>query len=31
MRIADAGFDAVKTENLHTFDGVRGYSQAQGE
>ncbi|MFN7519095.1 MAG: isocitrate/isopropylmalate family dehydrogenase, partial [Lysobacteraceae bacterium] len=31
MRIADAGFDAVKTENLYTFDGVRGYSQAQGE
>ncbi|MFN9966715.1 MAG: hypothetical protein ACK52N_07685, partial [Lysobacteraceae bacterium] len=20
-----------KTENLYTFDGVRGYSQAQGE
>ena len=31
MRIAEAGFDAVKTENLYTFDGVRGYSQAQGE
>lgn len=31
MRIADAGFDAVKTENLYEFDGVRGYSQAQGE
>ena len=31
MRIADAGLDAVKTENLYTFDGVRGYSQAQGE
>ena len=25
------GFDAVKTENLYEFDGVRGYSQAQGE
>ena len=23
--------DAVKTENLYTFDGERGYSQAQGE
>ncbi len=31
MRLADAGFDAVKTENLYEFDGVRGYSQAQGE
>ncbi len=31
LRIAEAGFDAVKTENLYTFDGVRGYSQAQGE
>lgn len=31
MRIAEAGFDAVKTENLYEFDGVRGYSQAQGE
>ncbi len=31
LRLADAGFDAVKTENLYTFDGVRGYSQAQGE
>jgi isocitrate dehydrogenase len=31
MRIAAAGFDAVKTENLYEFDGVRGYSQAQGE
>jgi isocitrate dehydrogenase len=30
-RIAEAGFDAVKTENLYTFDGIRGYSQAQGE
>ncbi|NBN64815.1 NADP-dependent isocitrate dehydrogenase [Microvirga tunisiensis] len=31
LRIADAGFDAIKTENLYTFDGVAGYSQAQGE
>lgn len=31
LRIAEAGFDAVKTENLYAFDGVRGYSQAQGE
>jgi isocitrate dehydrogenase len=31
IRLADAGLDAVKTENLYTFDGVRGYSQAQGE
>jgi len=31
MRIADAGLDAVKTENLYEFDGVRGYSRAQGE
>ena len=26
-----AGFDAVKTEGLFTFDGRRGYSLAQGE
>ena len=31
LRLADAGLDAVKTENLYTFDGVSGYSQAQGE
>jgi isocitrate dehydrogenase len=31
LRIAEAGLDAVKTENLYTFDGKRGYSQAQGE
>ena len=30
-RLADAGFDVVKTEHLYTFDGERGYSQAQGE
>lgn len=26
-----AGFDVVKTENLYSFDGQRGYSVAQGE
>lgn len=31
LRLAGAGLDAVKTENLYTFDGERGYSQAQGE
>jgi isocitrate dehydrogenase len=31
LRLADAGLDVVKTENLYEFDGVRGYSQAQGE
>jgi isocitrate dehydrogenase len=30
-RLYIARLDAVKTENLYTFDGVRGYSQAQGE
>jgi len=30
VRLAEAGFDAIKTENLYAFDGVRGYSQAQG-
>lgn len=30
-RLFIAGLDAVKTENLYTFDGQRGYSQAQGE
>jgi len=30
-RIADAGLDFLKTENLYTFDGQRGYSLAQGE
>jgi isocitrate dehydrogenase len=28
---ADHGIDAVKTENLYTFDGVRGYSLGQGQ
>jgi len=27
----EAGLDVVKTENLYTFDGERGYSLAQGE
>ena len=26
-----AGFDTIKTENLYTFDGRRGYSLGQGE
>ena len=30
LRLAEAGFDAVKTENLYTFDGEPGYSRAQG-
>ena len=29
--ISDAGFDFIKTENLYTFDGERGYSLSQGE
>jgi isocitrate dehydrogenase len=31
LRLHAAGLDAVKTENLYTFDGKPGYSQAQGE
>ena len=31
LRFDAAGLDAVKTENLYTFDGAPGYSQAQGE
>ena len=31
QRIADAGFDFIKTENLCTFDGERGYYIEQGE
>jgi isocitrate dehydrogenase len=27
----DAGFDVIKTENLYTFDGVRGFTLAQGQ
>jgi isocitrate dehydrogenase len=30
-RLAGAGLDFVKTENLYTFDGERGYSLGQGE
>jgi isocitrate dehydrogenase len=30
-RIADGGLDFIKTENLYTFDGQRGYSLGQGE
>jgi isocitrate dehydrogenase len=30
-RIADAGFDFIKTENLYNFDGLAGYSLGQGE
>ena len=29
-RIANAGFDFIKTENLCNFDGERGYSLDQG-
>jgi isocitrate dehydrogenase len=29
-RIAEAGFDFIKTENLYNFDGERGYSLDQG-
>ena len=31
LRIANAGFDFIKTEHLYTFDGERAYSLAQGE
>ncbi len=30
-RFQAAGYDFIKTENLYTFDGVKGYSLAQGE
>jgi isocitrate dehydrogenase len=30
QRIGDGGFDFIKTENLCTFDGERGYSLDQG-
>jgi isocitrate dehydrogenase len=30
-RVADAGFDFIKTENLYNFEGERGYSLDQGE
>ena len=29
--LAEAGIDAVKTENLYEFDGERGYSLGQGQ
>jgi isocitrate dehydrogenase len=29
-RVARAGYDFIKTENLYTFDGVSGYSLDQG-
>ena len=31
LRVANAGFDFIKTEHLYTFDGEHGYSLAQGE
>jgi isocitrate dehydrogenase len=30
-RVADSGFDFIKTENLCTFDGQAGYSLGQGQ
>lgn len=30
-RVKDAGFDFIKTENLYTFDGDRGFSLGQGQ
>jgi len=30
LRLAEAGLETVKTENLYEFDGQAGYSQAQG-
>ncbi len=29
--LGNAGFDTIKTENLYTFNGQRGYSLGQGE
>jgi isocitrate dehydrogenase len=29
-RVAGAGFDFIKTENLYNFDGERGFSLDQG-
>lgn len=29
-RVAGAGFDCIKTENLYNFDGIKGYSLDQG-
>lgn len=31
QRLAEGGIDVVKTESLFSFDGQRGWSQAQGE
>jgi isocitrate dehydrogenase len=31
MRVAQAGFDVVKTEGLYTFDGEPGFSLGQGQ
>ncbi len=31
QRVANAGFDFIKTENLYTFDDKIGYSMSQGE
>jgi len=31
QRVANAGFDFIKTENLYTFDDKIGYSSSQGE
>lgn len=30
-RLAETGFDFIKTEHLYSFDGERGYSLGQGE
>ena len=30
QRVADSGFDCIKTENLYNFDGQPGYSSAVG-
>lgn len=30
-RLTEAGYEIIKTENLYTFDGERGYSLGQGE
>ena len=30
-RVANAGYDFIKTENLYTFDGERGFSLDQGQ
>jgi isocitrate dehydrogenase len=31
QRVAQAGFDFIKTENLYTFDGKPEYSTLPGE